>query len=145
MKKIILGALASLFIMCSPIKTEVRDDFRSSSEQQKKVFLKEVNGTSDSKSVLILTKGYKGEKIMATQESKTVYSKYPITNLKTHLADYFSFENSKILIITDNFSKQEVVIEPKKATKYKFIYLRKDYEKDVATYKITFSNTLRAM
>ena len=82
---------------------------------------------------------------MATQEGKTVYSKYPITNLKTHLADYFSFENNKILIITDNFSKQEVVIEPKKAVKYKFIYLRKDYEKDVATYKVTFSNTLRAL
>lgn len=145
MKKIVLGMIASLFIMCSPIKTEVRDDFRSSTEQQKKAFLKEVNGTSDSKSVLILTKGYKGEKIMATQEGKTVYSKYPISNLKTHLADYFSFENNKILIITDNFSKQEVVIEPKKAVKYKFIYLRKEYEKGIATYKITFSNTLRAM
>lgn len=145
MKKIFLGALASLFIMCSPVKTEVRDDFRSSSEQETKNFLKEVNGTSDSKSVLILTKGYKGEKIIATQESKTVYSKYPISNLKTHLADYFSFENNKVLIISDNFSKQEVVIEPKKAVKYKFIYLRKDYDKDVATYKITFSNTLRAL
>ena len=145
MKKIILGAVAYLFIMCSPVKTEVRDDFRSSSEQKTKNFLKEVNGTSDSKSVLILTKGYKGEKIIASQEGKTIYSKYPITNLKTHLADYFSFENSKILIITDNFSKQEVIIEPKNAAKYKYIYLRKDYNKDVATYKITFSNTLRAL
>ena len=145
MKKIVLGIIVTLFIMCSPIKTEVRDDFRSSSEQEKKNFLKEVNGTSDSKSVLILTKGYKGEKIMVTQKGKTVYSKYPITNLKTHLADYFSFENNKILIITDNFSKQKVVIEPKKAAKYKYIYLRKDYNKDVATYKITFSNTLRAL
>jgi len=145
MKKIVLGVIATLFIMCSPIKTEVRDDFRSSSEQETKNFLKQVNGTSDSKSVLILTKGYKGEKIIATQEGKTVYSKHPISNLKTHLADYFSFENNKILIITDNFSKQEVRIEPKKAAKYKFIYLRKDYDKDVATYKITFSNTLRAM
>ncbi|WP_430399837.1 hypothetical protein [Flavobacterium sp.] len=145
MKKIVFGAIASLFIMCSPIKTEVRDDFRSSTEAQKKAFLREINGTSDSKSVLVLTKGYKGEKIIATQEGKTIYSKYPITNLKTHLADYFSFENSKILIITDNFSKQEVVIEPKKATKHKFIYLRKDYAKDVVSYKITLSNTLRAM
>ena len=131
--------------MCSPIKTEVRDDFRSSSKQETKNFLKEVNGTSDSKSVLILTKGYKGEKIIASQEGKTVYSKYPISNLKTHLADYFSFENNKILIITDTFSKLEVIIEPKKASKYKFIYLKKDYKKGIATYKITFSNTLRAM
>lgn len=145
MKKIVLGAVASLFIMCSPIKTEVRDDFRSSTEQQKKAFLKEVNGTSDSKSVLILTKGYKGEKIIATQEGKTVYSKYPISNLKTHLADYFSFENTKTLVITDNFSKQEVRIESKKAAKYKFIYVRKDYSKNAATYKVTYSNTLRAM
>ena len=145
MKKIVLGVIATLFIMCSPIKTEVRDDFRSSSAQETKNFLKEVNGTSDSKSVLILTKGYKGEKIMATQEGKTIYSKYPISNLKTHLADYFSFENNKILIITDNFSKQEVVIEPKNAAKYKYIYLRKDYLKGTVEYKITFSNTLRAM
>ena len=145
MKKIVLGVIATLFIMCSPIKTEVRDDFRSSSEQETKNFLKQVNGTSDSKSVLILTKGYKGEKIMATQEGKTVFSKYPISNLKTHLADYFSFENNKTLIITDNFSKQEVIIEPKKAAKYKFIYLNKGFEKGVIKYKITFSNTLRAL
>ena len=36
-------------------------------------------------------------------------------------------------------------IEPKNAAKYKFIYLNKGFEKGVIKYKITFSNTLRAL
>jgi hypothetical protein len=143
MKKITLILFCNLFILCSPIKTVVRDDFRSASTVEKEMFLKKLNATNSDKSVLILTQGYKGEKIIATQGNKTVFSEYPISNLKTELADYFSFESTKPLLIQDNFSKLEVNIEPKKASKYKFIYLRKEYKKSVATYQVTYSNTLR--
>ena len=69
----------------------------------------------------------KGEKIIATQGNKTVFSAYPISNLKTQLADYFSFESTKLLSIHDNFSKIDVIIEPKNSSKHKFIYLKKEY------------------
>ena len=143
MKKIALLLLCNLFILCSPIKTQVRDDFRSASDVEKKMFLKKLNATNSDKSVLILTQGYKGEKIIATQGNKTVFSGYPISNLKTQLADYFSFESTKSLLIHDNFSKLDVIIEPKNSSKHKFIYLRKEYKKGVATYQLTYSNTLR--
>jgi hypothetical protein len=97
MKKIALLLLCNLFILCSPIKTQVRDDFRSASDTERKSFLKNLNATDSNKSVLILTQGYKGEKIIATQGNKTVFSEYPITNLKTELAAYFSFESTKPL------------------------------------------------
>lgn len=145
MKKILLILLCNIFILCSPIKSTVRDDFKSSSEETKDIFLKKANANSSEKSVLILTKGYKGEKIIAQQGNNVVYSGYPISNLKNHLAGYFSFENDKILIIVDNFAKQEIKIEPKKAKKHKFIYLNKSYEKGVAKYQLTFSNTLRSL
>lgn len=143
MKKIALVLLCNFFILCSPIKTKVRDDFKSASDTEKKEFLTKLNATKTNKSVLILTQGYKGEKIIAKQENKIVYAAYPITNLKTELAAYFSYESAKELVIQDNFSKLDVIIKPKNASKYKFIYLRKKYDKGVATYQLTYSNTLR--
>ena len=143
MKKIALLLLCNLFILCSPIKTQVRDDFRSASDTERKSFLKNLNATDSNKSVLILTQGYKGEKIIATQGNKKVFSEYPITNLKTELAAYFSFESTKPLLIHDNFSKLDIIIESKNSSKHKFIYLRKEYKKGVATYQLTYSNTLR--
>lgn len=143
MKKIVLLLFCNLFILCSPIKKEVRNDFRSASDVERKMFLKKLNASNSDKSVVLLTQGYKGEKIIATQENKEVFSGYPITNLNTELANYFSFESTKPLFIYDNFSKLNVIVKPKNASKHKFIYLRKEYKKGVATYQLTYSNTLR--
>jgi hypothetical protein len=145
MNKLLLLILCPLFIMCSTQNTTVRDDFKSASETEKKEILKNTNATSTNKSVLVLTQGYKGEKIIASQENKNIYSEYPITNLKKQLADYFSFDNTKTLLIYDNFSKQEVIIESKMAVKHKFIYLKKVYKEGKAKYFITYSNTLRPL
>ncbi|VXC26944.1 conserved hypothetical protein [Flavobacterium sp. 9AF] len=147
-KQIYIVILLFVFILgckTKDVNTQYRDDFRSISEKEKEVFLKQYHATSSDKSVLILTQGYKGEKITAKQEEKPIYSNYPITNLKTKLADYFAFSNESNLFIYDQFSKKEIVIPSDKAKKYKFIYLLKKYKGDTADFSITYSNTLRPL
>lgn len=145
MKKIVFICLTQLFVMCSTTNFQVRDDFKSVSSQEKNTFLKQKKATSTTKSVVILTNGFKGEKITAKQNNKTVYSAYPITNLKTKYADSFSFSNTESLIIHDSFSKKELLLESKKVNSYKFIYIMKTITNEKASYKVTLSNTLRPL
>ena len=131
--------------MCSTTQFQVRDDFKSVSENEKTTFLKKENATAKSKSVIILTQGFKGGKITAKQNSKTIYSEYPITNLKTQFADSFSFSNSSDIVLYDQFSKEELLLEAKKIDSYKFVYIMKILKGEQASYKITLSNTLRPL
>jgi len=145
MKKIALILLIPFLIMCSTTNIQVRNDFTPVSEMEKERILKEMNASSPTKSVLILTQGFKGEKITASQNNKNVYSGYPISNLKTKYASSFSFDNLINLIITDAFSNEKIIIESKRAQTNKFIYLKKEYKDKKSSYLITYSNTLRSL
>ncbi len=94
---------------------------------------------------MLLTQGFKGEKIMIKQNDKTIYSSYPITNLNTKIADYIAFSNAYEVIVFDNFAKKEIQIPSDKSKKYKFIYLMKEYKDSNIKYSITYSNTLRPL
>lgn len=161
MKKIFLLTIAVLFIQCSSSKKTVSDskktiekastsyqtknDFRGLKESAKNEFLKQKNATAKNKCVLILSQGFKGEKIIAKQNDKTLYSEYPISHLKTKYADSFGFDNSIDLVVYDNFSKEEVIIKSSKLKGNKFVYLMKYVENEKTKYRITLSNTLRPM
>ena len=134
------------FVSCNPTQKSVyRDDFRSAKDSEKQKILNEVNAKNSNKSVLILTQTYKGEKIIISQNGKTIYSEYPITNLNNRIASYLSFNNQKDLVVKDISTKEEIVIPVKKATKHKYVYLMKKVNKGKFQYVITYSNTLRPM
>ena len=147
--KIVLATLLVLLVSCkssmvsSDIKEDYRDDFRAMDEINKETFLQKLNATASSKSVLLFTQGFKGEKIVAKQLDKTIYSIYPITNKNTLMATQFGFNNQNDLLLFDNFSKKEIKIPSEKAIKHKFIYLKKENKGTETTYLITYSNTLR--
>lgn len=145
MKKILILFVLPLFIMCSTTQFNVRDDFKSVSEKEKNEFLKQKNATSNSKSVIILTQGFKGEKVVVKQNGKTIYTGYPITNLKTQYADSFSFQNNENIVVNDKFANEELLLESKKIKPYKFIYIMKETTNDKTSYKVTLSNTLRPL
>lgn len=119
---------------------QIRDDFKSASENYTISFLKSKNAIDDDKSVLILTQGFKGEKIIVKQNSKSIYSEYALTNLKRQYAASFAFSNKSPISILNNNSKQEVTIEPKHSDKHKYIYVMRESD---GSFKITLSNTLR--
>lgn len=127
------------------VATQYRDDFKSVSDKEKKAFLKSQNATAENRSVLILTQGFKGEKVILKQNNKTISTSYPITDLNTKIASFYSFNNQSDLLIFDNYSKKDISIPFKKSQKYKFIYLKKEYHGSEANYLITCSNTLRPL
>ncbi|MFN7045316.1 MAG: hypothetical protein ACK4M1_08980 [Flavobacterium sp.] len=129
----------------STIKSVYRDDFRSASEGEIKNVQKEVGATSSKKSILILTQNYKGEKIIVSQNGKIIFSEYPITDLKSRIANYFSINNNLNILVKDVSTKKEVLIPASKISKYKYIYLMKKVNKGKFQYVITYSNTLRPL
>ncbi len=154
MKKILLAAIVILFAQCTAVNSviptsttsyQTRNDFKSVSESTKDKFLVQKNATSVSKSVLILTQGFKGEKIKVQQNGKTIYSEYPISHIKTKYADSFTFDNSADLLVIDNFSKEEITIDSKKINGHKFVYLMKYLDGEKTKYKITLSDKLRPL
>ena len=129
----------------STVKSVYRDDFRSASKTEVKNIQEEVGATSSSKSILILTQTYKGEKIIISQNGKIIFSEYPITNLKSRIANYLSFNNQQDLVIRDISSKKEILIPTKKSSKHKYVYVMKKVTKGKIQYVITYSNTLRPL
>ncbi|MHA3789753.1 hypothetical protein ACX0HA_16215 [Flavobacterium hauense] len=155
MKKIILIIFtASLFTMCGTSKSakgstkpevQYKDDFRSATEKEKSALLKKLNATGANHSVLILTQNYKGEQIIVSNEQKTFYKEYPISNKKTGIADELRIDNTTDTKVYDTFSKKEAVISAKEAQKHKFIYLMKNPPGGDSPFRITYSNTLRPL
>lgn len=124
---------------------QYRDDFRSASDVAKKKFLSQMKATDEKTSVLILTKGFKGEKVTIVNEKKTLYSGTPISNLSTGIAGYITIDNTVDTKLTDELSKADVVIDVKNAKKHKFVYVMKDHAQKGNPYLITYSNTLRPL
>ncbi len=141
----IISASVGLQSCNSTVKSVYRDDFRSASEAEIKNIQKEVGATNSNKSILILTQTYKGEKIIISQNRKAIFSEYPITNLKSRIANYLSVNRNFDVHIKDISTKKEVVIPSKKIAKHKYIYIMKKVTKGKFQYIISFSNILRPL
>ena len=156
MKKILfILPLALLLVMCKSSKTitkadkpeievQYRDDFRAADAKEKTALLKELKATAANYSILVFTQNFKGEKIVASNANKKLYSDYVISNLKTGIADKFRIDNTVDTKIYDNLTKKEFIVPAKDAAKHKFIYVMKNTGGDSA-FVITYSNTLRPL
>ncbi len=109
----------------STVKSVYRDDFRSASKTEVKNIQEEVGASNSNKSILILTQTYKGEKIIISQNGKDIFSEYPITNLKSRIANYFSVNTNFDVLVKDVSTKKEIVIPAKRIIKHKYVYLMK--------------------
>jgi len=163
MKKIVFILLACLLVMCkskqatagakvsenenTEAKTNVqyRDDFRSVSSKEKEAFLKKMKADEKMYSVLIFTKGYKGEGIQVSNTNKVLYSGNVISNLKTGVGHQIRIDNTVDTKVFDSFTKKSVVLESDETKKHKFIYLMKDSKNKSQPFIITYSNTLRPL
>ena len=156
MKKLFFILLASsLLVMCKSASTKTaadkpvaevqyKDDFKSADAAEKKALLSKLKATGKGYSVLIFTKNFIGEKVVASNAKKTLYSGYVISDPKTGIAEKIRIDNSVDTKVYDTRTKKEVVVDVKNAQKYKFIYLMKNNEGDSA-FLVTYSNTLRPL
>lgn len=152
---VVVLIMVFLAVACSSKKTvaeekkaptvQYRDDFRAVSEAGRKKFLTEMKATSETASVLILTKGFKGEDVVIGNEKKTLYKGNPISHLETGIAGYITINNTVATRITDKLSKKEAVIDSENARKHKFVYVMKDPAQQGNPYVITYSNKLRPL
>ena len=104
-----------------------------------------MKATSGTTSVLILTKGFKGEDVLIANEKKSLYKGNPISHLETGIAGYITIDNTVDTKITDKLSKKEAVINMANAKKYKFVYVMKNPSQQGNPYVITYSNKLRPL
>ena len=123
---------------------QYRDDFKSASDKERTALLKDLKAEANNYSVVILTQNYKGEKIIISNSKKQLYSDYPISNLKTGIAQKLRIDNTLDTKVFDNFTKNETVIEAKEAQKHKYIYVMKNLG-GKNPFTITYSNTLRPL
>lgn len=123
---------------------QYKDDFRAVSASKKAALLKSMDASGSNYSVLIFTKGYIGEKVVASNPKKLLYGGYLISNKKTGIADKVRIDNTVDTKIYDSSTKKEVILEAHEARKHKFIYLMKESGK-ANPFTITYSNTLRPL
>ena len=163
MRKLALILLACLLVMCkskqaatnskvaeketTEAKTNIqyRDDFRSVSNKERDAFLKKMKAEEKNYSVLIFTKGYKGEGIQVSNTNKILYSGNVISNLKTGIAYQMRIDNTVDTKVFDSFTKKAVILESTETRKHKYIYLMKDSSNKSDPFMITYSNTLRPL
>ncbi|MGV3460645.1 MAG: hypothetical protein ACO1N9_09360 [Flavobacterium sp.] len=158
MKKILLIILIMLALTAcgskkkaatedEPVKPEVqyRDDFRATTAAKKNKLLKTLKATGKNYSVLIFTKGFKGEQITVSSNGKTLYRGNQISNLKTGIADQVRIINTADTKVFDGLSKAEVTLPAEETQKHKYVYLMKDEDGKGSPFVITYSNTLRPL
>lgn len=126
-----------------PDYAQVRDDFRSVSDKSKADYLAGMKATEDNYSVIILTKGFKGENITVSNEDKSFYKGMTMSDLKSGIAKSIRVDNTKDFTIADGFTEGSLTIESDHAKMFKFIYVMKNNADKETPFKITFSNTLR--
>lgn len=161
-KSVLVIICALLFVMCKSkqaatttaaaeeIKVEktnvqYRDDFRATADKNRVALLKDLKATEKNYSVLIFTKGYKGEGIQVSNENKVLFSGNVISNLKTGIANTIRIDNNLDTKIFDSFTKKSVILELKDTKKYKYVYVLKDNSNKESPFSITYSNTLRPL
>lgn len=158
-KTLLIIAVAFLMTMCNTAKTsnssnssstnakpeiQYRDGFKSASDKEKNALLKRLNAADANSSIVILTKNYKGEKIVISNEKKTLETITAISNTKSGYAAVAKIDNTLDTKIFDNYTKKEVIIEAKEAQKHKYIYVMKKPGAPIP-FLITYSNTLRTL
>lgn len=126
-----------------PDYAQIRDDFRSVSENSKNNYLAGMKATGDNYSVVILTQGYQGENISIKNKDKSFFNAMTISDLSTGIAKSVRVENTQDFVISDNYIKGEMVIDAELAKRFKFIYIMKNNSNKQTPFKVTYSNTLR--
>lgn len=126
-----------------PDYAQVRDDFRSVSDKTKENYLQGMRASEDKYSIIILTKGFKGENITVKNESKSFFRGMTMSDLQSGIAKSIRVDNMEDVTIVDSFTGGEITIEADHAKMFKFIYVMKNNANKEIPFKVTFSNTLR--
>lgn len=121
-----------------------KDDFKAASDVEKQALLKKLNAAGEGYSVVILTKNFKGEGVIVKNAQKTFYNGYPISNMKSGIAETIRIDNASDVKLVDSYTKKEATLTAQETQKHKFIYVMQNPGK-TNPFSVTYSNKLRPL
>lgn len=133
--------LIVLFSMCKTPIIEF-DNSNDINLAPQEMLLKDLNATEAKYSVLIFTTGFESENLIVNNYDSLIYKGLMKTNKIQPLAKLFRIENTCSTKIEDLDNHISFEIKKSLINKYKFVYVRKDYNKN-KRYVITYSNKLK--
>lgn len=126
-----------------PDYAQIRDDFRSVSDKSREEYLNGMKANEEHYSVVILTKGFKGENINIKNDHTSFFKGMVMSDLKSGIAKSVRIDNTEDFTLFDGFTEGQLTIESDHAKMFKFIYVMKNNADKESPFKVTFSNTLR--
>lgn len=133
--------LIVLFSMCNTPIIEF-DNSKDIKLAPQEILLKDLKATETKYSVLIFTTGFESENLIVNNYDSLIYKGLMKTNKIQPLAKLFRIENTCSTKIEDLDNHISFEIKKSLINKYKFVYVRKDYNKS-KRYVITYSNKLK--
>ncbi|WP_372473913.1 hypothetical protein AB4865_01185 [Capnocytophaga sp. ARDL2] len=122
---------------------QVKNDFRSVTEEQKNKFLTDYKATEPQYSILFFTQGFNGEEVRVENSNGIHFKGGVTTNQQTGLAKNMRILNTENHSIFDVATRKTIFINAELASQHKFIYVMKDANNKETPYKITYSDLLR--
>lgn len=143
MKRILYILLFVFFSMCKTPITE-RDNLKNINLAPQEVLLKDFKAIENKYSIIIFTTGFEGEKLIVKNCDSILYSGLMETNKIQPFAKLFRIKNTCITKVEDLNINISFKLKVSLMKKYKFVYVRKDYDKN-KRYVITYRNRLIRM
>jgi len=143
MRKMPIVLLVLFFSMCK-IPIVKFDDKNETNFTYQKSVLKEFEATESKYSLLIFTTGFEGEKVKINNCNNNVYEMLLKTQKIQPFAKILRVENicNTKLVDIDNLVSFELKSE--NLTKYKFVSIHRDYNKN-KRYIVTYSNKMKVI
>jgi hypothetical protein len=143
MKRILYILLIVFFSMCKTPIVEF-DNSENINLGPKEILLKDFKATETKYSVLIFTTGLEGEKLIVKNGNELIYNDSLRTNKIQPIAKLLRIKNTCNTKVDDLDAHISFEIKTSIMSKYKFVYVRKDYNRN-RRYVITYSNRARGM
>jgi hypothetical protein len=119
--------LCILLISCKSVEVEF-DNSQKNYIAPKEEFLKQFTAREDKYSILMFTQGFENEKMTVNNCTEIIYDDFLKTSETLPVAKAFKFDNTcnTVMKSGNDFSYE---IKSELAAKYKFIYVKKDWNK----------------
>ncbi|PIF33089.1 hypothetical protein CLU81_3663 [Flavobacterium sp. 9] len=141
MKRILYSMLIVFFSMCKTPIIEF-DNSKDINLAPQEILLKDLKATEAKYSVLIFSTGFESENLIVNNCDSLIYKGLMETNKIQPFAKLLRIENTCSTKVEDLDIHISFEIKKSLINKYKFVYVRKDYNKN-KRYTITYSNKLK--
>jgi len=137
MKKILIISLSMIVLSCSNVKVVYNNEKPYLGDQPNQPSLKTINATESSKTIIVLTTGFKKDTVVMKNINKVLFNDEIVTSGTIGLADYIVVNNNDDVVIEITTINIKLRLKNEYMKRYKYVYISKK-EKVI---KIEYSNS----